>query len=124
MSEVPTWWKILNMDANEFSKRGKRWTLNKIDALTKVAPGIYKSAGDEVKAFNEYHVANGNSFGKVKLGRKVGSIPLMDFALHPELADDDQAVEKYFNEHPELRTERYSKHGTLAKGSGFKPRKT
>jgi hypothetical protein len=48
-------------------------------------------------------VAHGNAAKKYKLGKKIGSIPLIDTALHPELATDKKAQERYWKQHPELK---------------------
>jgi len=120
MSQVdessPTWWKILNMDASLFSKsRGDkhRWQLKDYTVLNKVAKDMYTAVGDEIKEFNSYHRVNGNSFDKVRLGKRICSIPMTDYVLHPELAYDDKALRKYLAEHPECKADRWSKHGPI-----------
>lgn len=125
-NNVPSWWKVLNAPADKFSRRTdgqKGFRFNTYDTLREIAPELYDGAAAEVKEFNEYHTLNGNSFGKVKLGRLIGSIPMRDWAMHPELAYDNKALKKYFEQHPELRAERYSKHGNLANGHGFSSKK-
>lgn len=120
LSKYPVWFRILNLDETEFSKQDNKWQLNKYDALMKIAPDLYESTGKEVKEFNDYHVVNGNSFDKVKLGRKIGSIAINDWFLHPELMKDSKALRKYWQLHPELKAQRFSKTGNLANGPGFK----
>ena len=116
---IPAWWKALVLDEKEWSKHDGKYKLNSYGVLNKAAPELYDSAGQEVKEFNDYHIVNGNSFDKVKLGRKVASIPALDYFLHPELQKDNKALNKYLEEHPECRTQRYSKTGNLARGPGF-----
>ena len=124
MDNMPTWAKMFYMDANEFTRKADgHFELNRYNALKEISPGLYEAAGNEVKEFNEYHRYNGNSFDKVKLGRKIGSITLNDYVMHPELKDDEDALKKYWELHPELRAERYNKYGNLANGSGFDLRK-
>jgi len=75
-ADVPTWWKVLCLPVTEFTKNpDNTWQLNKYEILRELSPGLYESAAQEVKEFNDYHILQGNSFGEVKLGRKVGSIP-------------------------------------------------
>lgn len=123
MNDYPLWFKVLNLEHTEFSKNPDgKWQLNKYDALQKIAPNIYENLGKEVKEFNSYHTVNGNSFDQVKLGKKIGSIAVNDIALHPELLNDPKALKKYWELHPELKVQRYSKYGNLANGPGFKTR--
>ena len=116
---IPDWWLVLNIDDKEFerSKYAKEsfsdkgaFRLKNLNVLRKVIPGVYEAAVEEVKEFNEYHRLNGNSFDKVKLGKKVGSIPTWDAALHPELLNDKKAQDKYFQEHQEMRAEKFNKY--------------
>ena len=46
---------------------------------------------------------DGKKKGKIALGRKVGSIPALDFAYHPELANDPVALDKYFKDNPQYK---------------------
>lgn len=119
--DSPLWWKTINSDVNEFSKSSVngKWQLNRYDFLKELSPGLYESAAQEVKEFNEYHIHNGNSFDQVKLGRKIGSITMQDFFAHPELQKDPKALKKYWELHPELRAHRYNKNGNVAGGPGF-----
>ena len=58
---------------------------------------------DEIKEDNNYDSWDGKKKRKIKLGKKIGSIPLLDFAYHPELANDPKALNKYFIDHPEYK---------------------
>ena len=93
------------------SGKGK-FRLKNLNILRKIAPYLYEAAAEEVKEFNTFHRLNGNTFDKVKLGRKIGSIPLVDMVLHPELQSDKKAQDKYWKEHPELKADKYNKYGT------------
>lgn len=108
----PNWWKILNIEASEF-ERSKyagldpgKFRLKDLNLLRKVMPGVYESAAEEVKEGNEYITQNGKRFGKTRLGRKIGSIPLYDAALHPELMHDPKAQDRYWQDHPEMKAAR------------------
>lgn len=107
----PIWWRILNkLPFTDFNKEhDNRWQLKSYDTLNKIAPDLYDAAGQEVKEFNTYHRLNGNSFDKVKLGKRVCSIPFLDAFYHPELLHDKKALEKYLKEHPECRAESHNK---------------
>ena len=101
-STWPLWWKLLNTPADGWSKShitGK-WQMHDPTMLDRVAPGLYKQAAGEVKEFNDAVTTDGQ---KVKLGKRVGSILAQDYFLRPELRYDAKALEKYYEEHPELR---------------------
>ena len=122
---IPPWWAILNTDEKEWSKNPDgKYQVNKYKTLKSVAPGLFDACGQEVKEFNDYHRLNGNSFDKGKLGRKIASIPALDYFLHPELAYDNKALAAYLETHPEFKAERYSKTGNLADGVGFDAKKS
>ena len=109
--EVPTWWAVLNLDENRFEKsryadagaEREKFRLKDLDVMRKIAPGVYESAAQEVKEHNDYVFQHGKRFNKYKLGKKVGSIPLWDASLHPELMHDKKAQEKYWQAHPEMK---------------------
>ena len=82
---------------------GKKFRLKDIGVLRRLAPGVYESAAGEVKEHNDYVFAHGGKERKYKLGKKLGSIPLWDASLHPELSHDKRAQEKYWQEHPEMK---------------------
>ena len=112
MSEdIPTWWKILNLEDTQFERsryadeaaEREKFRLKDIGVMRKVAPGVYEAAAQEVKEHNDYVFQHGQRFNKYKLGKKVGSIPLLDAGLHPELMHDQKAQDKYFQEHPEFK---------------------
>lgn len=108
--EVPTWQKLLNVDASNFEKSKyaadgqEKFRLKDLNLLREIAPGIYESAAGEVKEYNDAMFETRGTLRKYKLGRKLGSIPTIDMALHPELAWDKKAQDKYFQDHPEMRT--------------------
>ena len=123
MENIPPWAKLLWTEITNWShsKDTGQIQLNSYGFLKEVAPGVYENAAKEVKEFNEYHILNGNSFNKVKLGRRICSIPIEDYVLHPELGRDNKALAKYLELHPELRAERYNPHGTgINRGPGFR----
>ena len=110
---IPAWQKILNIDASRFersryagqaqSPEGKH-RLKDLNILREIAPNTYQSAAEEVKEYSEQLFETRGQFRKYKLGRKLGSIPMLDMALHPELGYDKSAQDKYFKDHPELKT--------------------
>lgn len=111
--DIPVWQKILNLDTKNFERSryaGEsfspegRHRLKNLNLLREVAPGVYKSAAEEVKEYSDQLFETRGQLRKYKLGRKIGSIPMMDMALHPELAFDKSAQDKYFKDHPELKT--------------------
>lgn len=112
-ASVPAWAKILNIDASKWERskyagesvnpEGKH-RLKDLALLREVAPGVYQAAAEEVKEYSDALFETKGQFRKYKLGRKLGSIPMMDMALHPELGFDRAAQDKYFAEHPELKT--------------------
>ena len=110
---IPAWQKIMNIDARNFERSkyaGDSWSgegkhrLKDLNLLREIAPGIYKSAAEEVREYSQQLFETKGQFRKYKLGRKLGSIPMMDMALNPELATDPKAQDKYFKDHPELKT--------------------
>lgn len=120
MDNIPDWWKILNIEDTEFerSKYAKSsvsgkgaFRIKDLNILRKILPDVYEAAAEEVKEFNTFHRLNGNTFDKVKLGRKLGSISLWDAALQPELFNDSKAQDKYWKDHPEFKAEQKQKHG-------------
>lgn len=109
-AELPTWWKILNLEDNLFEKsqyanpwQAGKFRLKDLGVLRKIAPGLYESTVQEVREDNSYLTQDGKNFKNTALGKKIGSIPLLDVGLHPELASDPKAQEKYWQEHPEYR---------------------
>ena len=113
MSEYPTWWKVLNIEDTKFERSqfasdagpGK-FRLKDLDLLRKVAPSIYEAATQEVREDNEYIAQEGKKFQKLRIGRKLGSIPLLDAGLNPELMHDKKAQDRYWENHPEMRAAR------------------
>lgn len=110
--EVPLWFKVLNLPEENFERSqyagdsfdGKgKFRLKDIGVMKRLAPGLYEAAAQDIKEHNDMVFAHGNSAKKYKLGKKVGSIPLMDAALHPELVNDRKAQEKYWQQNPELK---------------------
>ena len=119
---LPPWAKLLWTPADQWSHSSEDHSIqmNSYGFLKKVAPEVYDAAGQEIKEFNEYHILNGNTFDKVKLGRRICSIPIEDYVLHPELQRDPKALKKYLEEHPELKAQRYNGNSNkLANGPGF-----
>lgn len=109
--DTPTWFKVLNLEASQFEKSRyasygadeEKFRLKDIGVLRKIAPGVYESAAGEVKEYNDYVSAEGSKINRYKIGKKIGSIPLLDAGLHPELMHDKKAQDKYFKDHPEMR---------------------
>lgn len=104
---IPLETKVLNLDASKFEKSeyaDGKYRLKDLNILRELAPGVYESVADEVKEYSAALFETKGQFRKYNLGRKVGSIPLMDMTLNPELAWDHAAQDKYFQEHPELKT--------------------
>lgn len=106
-SEVPYWFQIMNLEADLFEKSiyaseidRPKFRLKNLNILRKLFPGVYESAAEEVKEDNQYYFLDG---GKAAIGKKKGSIPLEDFALHPELRFDPKEREKYWKENPQFR---------------------
>ncbi len=111
--DIPAWFKLLQVDEKHFerslyadphgtSEAGK-FRLKDLGIMREIAPHVYAAAAEQVKEHNEMVAAHGSKIKKYKLGKKIGSIPLYDVTLHPELAHDKAAQKKYFDEHPELR---------------------
>ena len=102
-SEYPLWWKLLNLQASdwEWSNYLKQFRLKNLNILRKLAPGLYSECEGEVKEFREFTDLHGN---KVKLGKRIGSIPLIDYFAHPELHKDANEQDRYWREHPEFKT--------------------
>lgn len=115
-ASIPAWQKILNLDEKHFEKskyagdsqsgEGK-FRLKDLALLREVAPGTYAAAAEEVKEYSEALFQTKGQIRKYRLGRKLGSIPAFDMALHPELAWDHKAQDKYFSQHPELKTREF-----------------
>lgn len=108
-NSIPLWYRILNVDAKhfEFSKyaglTNNRARIKDLDILRKLAPGLYESCVNEVKEFNNYNTWDGKQVKKLPLGKKIGSIPILDWVYQPELQNDKKAQDKYFREHPEFK---------------------
>lgn len=104
--DLPLWWKVINIEDNQFErskyadKSGEsKFRIKDLTWLRKLAPSVYESAAGEVKEYNEYVAQeSGNKFKKYKLGKKIGSIPIWDAALHPELMHDKAAQNRYWSE--------------------------
>lgn len=98
----PLWWKILNLQTSDFewSKYLGKWRLKNLGILRKLAPGLYESCYGEVRENQVITDIHGN---KVKVGKKVGSIPLVDYMFNPELHNNREEQDKYFKEHPEFK---------------------
>lgn len=112
----PLWWATLNIDAAEF-ERSKyagltpgKFRLKDLGVMRKLAPGIYESAAEEVKEYSDFLAYSDKNVKKVRLGRKLGSIPLVDAGLNPELMHDPKAQDKYFKLHPELKVQGVKKY--------------
>lgn len=120
--DIPPWAKLLWTEITNWSHNPDgKIQLNSYEFLEKVAPGVYHSAGAQVNEFNSYHIKNGNSFSKVTLGKRICSIPIEDYVLHPELQTDPKALRKYLELHPELRAQRHNANSNkLANGPGFR----
>ena len=112
-SEAPLWWKVLNLDDRNFERSraagdshdgNGKFRLKDLGLMRKLAPGLYESAAQEVKEYNDYVFENRGVLKKYKLGRKIGSIPIYDAALHPELINDEAARKKYWEQHPEMKS--------------------
>lgn len=113
MEDVPDWFKVLNLEAGLFERsklladnpdsKGK-FRLKDLNVLREVAPRTYEVAAQEVKEYNDALFETKGQVRKYKLGRKIGSIPMLDAALHPELMNDPKAQDRYFQEHPEMKT--------------------
>ena len=105
----PLWWRILNLDAKNFDI-SKTAGLNSVNArikdlniLRQLAPRTYEACAEEVKEFNSYNAFDGRKFRKVVLGKKLGSIPMVEWSHRPELQYDEKAVDKYFIENPQFK---------------------
>lgn len=111
MSDMPAWWQILNLEASQFEKsryadenaEKEKFRLKDLGVMRQLSPGVYEAVAQEVKEHNEYVFQNGKRFNKYKLGKKIGSIPLQDAGLQPELMHDHKAQDKYFQDHPEMK---------------------
>jgi len=112
-TELPEWFRILHLEDDLFERskyaapthsesKGKH-RLKDLNILRKIAPNTYETAAQEVKEYSDALFEHKGVLKKYNLGRKLGSIPLMDMTLHPELANDPAAQDKYFKEHPELK---------------------
>ena len=112
LNDAPDWFKLLNVDASQFERskyageQAGKFRIKDLGLLRRVAPKVYQAAAEEVKEGNEFIAQHDKRFGKVKLGRKLGSIPAWDAALRPELLTDPKAQDKYFQDHPEFRAQR------------------
>lgn len=104
---IPLWERILNLDS-------KRWERSKyagphmegsegahrlkdLNIIRQLAPQMYEAAAEEVKTFRDSAIKHNGTW------KKLGSIPLVDVHLHPELRYDKNAQDRYFKEHPELK---------------------
>lgn len=106
--QVPLWQKILNLDSSRWERskyaaphlEGSEGAhrLKDLNIIRQLAPGMYEAAAEEAKAFRDTAVKHNGTF------KKLGSIPVLDMHLHPELRYDKHAQDKYFKEHPELKT--------------------
>lgn len=110
---IPAWQKIINLDTRNFERSkyaGESFSpdgkhrLKDLNLLRQIAPGVYESVAQEVKEYSDGLLETRGKFRKYKLGRKLGSIPLLDMAMHPELGHDRAAQDRYFKEHPEFKT--------------------
>lgn len=111
--EVPLWMKLLHLDEKHYEKskyadplNPNKFRLKDPAMIRKLAPGLYEAAAGEVKEYNEALAINGSSKRKYKLGKKVGSIPLVEAMLRPELMNDKKAQEKYWQDNPGLRCDK------------------
>lgn len=104
---LPLWARILNLDASRW-ERSKyaapqspdsegTHRLKDLNLVRQIAPEMYEMAESEAKEFRDNAVKHNGTW------KKVGSIPIMDMSLHPELRYDKFAQDKYFSEHPELK---------------------
>ena len=105
--EIPLYQKILNLDAGRWERSkylnhspGSEGAhrLKDLGIIRQLAPKMYEAAAEDVKAFKDSAVKHNGTW------KKLGSIPAIDMELHPELRYDKTAQDKYFMEHPELRT--------------------
>jgi hypothetical protein len=108
---VPLWFKVINLDEKHFEKsiyadpnapHGK-FRLKDPNILRQLAPGVYESAAAQVREHNDTVLLHGSSKKKYKLGKKIGSIPLVEATLRPELMNDPEAQKRYWQQHPELK---------------------
>lgn len=101
---IPLWQRILNLDASRFEKsryaalNAGKFRLKDLNILRQLAPGMYATAAEEAAEFRETAKRNNGTW------KKLGSIPAIDMNLHPELIYDTKAQDRYFSEHPELKT--------------------
>lgn len=106
---IPLWYRILNLDEKNFEHSNYAGAnkvesrIKDLDILRKLAPNLYESCVKEIKEDSIYNTWDGKRKGKVKLGKKLGSIPVVDFAYRPELANDPKAVDKYFIDNPQYK---------------------
>ena len=112
--DVPAWWKVLNLPEENFERtkyaapltdpdsKG-RFRLKDVNILRKLAPEIYDGAAREIKNYEDVLLEHKGTLKKYNLGKKIGSIPMLDVSLRPELAYDESAQNKYWEEHPELK---------------------
>jgi len=115
IDDAPTWWKILNLPDSHFERSryagyaledgAGEFRIKDTKVLREIAPGVYDGAAMEIKEYNDALFQTRGGFRKYKIGKLLGSIPLIDAALRPELANDPAAQDKYWREHPELRTD-------------------
>ncbi len=110
--EVPLWMKIIHLPEEQFERSkyagdsvdGKgKFRLKDLGVMRQLAPGLYEAAAEDMKEHNSMVVAMGDSAKKYKLGKKIGSIPMIDAALNPELSSDKKEQEKYWKAHPEFK---------------------
>jgi len=110
LDDAPVWWRVLNLEDTQFEKsryadpaRPGAFRLKDVGVLRRLAPGVYEAAADDVREFQDYVFQHGASHRKYRLGRKIGSIPLLDAAHNPELLGDRKAQDRYWQDHPEMR---------------------
>ena len=112
--DEPLWWKLLQLPAEQYERsryaaplnegsEGKFRLKNSEAVIRKLAPGVYEDCAGEVKEYQDALDATDPHARKYKIGRKLGSIPLIEFSLRPELSDPHEQ-DKYFQQHPELKT--------------------
>jgi hypothetical protein len=110
---VPLWFKLLNIDESHYERsqyadpgNPNKFRIKDPAILQKLAPGLYEAAAGDVKEYNDALLANGKSKRKYKIGKKLGSIPLIEAMLKPELMNDPKAQEKYWRDNPGLKCDK------------------